>query len=293
MEGHSGAVPAAAPAAPVREFAFDDGDFRAIARIALEKAGLSLTDSKRSLVYSRLAKNIRRLGLRGFDDYVALIESGQAPGEVDRLITALTTNVTAFFRERHHFDHLRATAAPELAARARNGSRVRLWSAAASSGEEAYSMAMCLLGTDPSLGDRDLKILATDINDHVLKNARAGRYPKPETDVIPDDLRRRFVSAPDPSDQVTLAPELGRMIAFRQLNLMADWPFSGPFDVIFCRNVAIYFDKPTQQRLWARLHQMLKDGGYLYIGHSERVTGPAEVGLKGIGTTFYRKEPAG
>lgn len=273
------------------EFAFSDADFRAIAEMAHREAGLCLADSKRSLVYSRLAKRIRDLRLSGFSQYVDMIRNGGGE-ELDFLITALTTNVTAFFREAHHFAHLREKLVPGLVAAARAGKRVRLWSAAASSGEEAYSMAMCLLAAAPDAGRLNLRILATDINEEVLDRARRATYPAQAFAQLPPDLAVEFISDPDEQDMVSLPASLREIVSFRQLNLMAPWPFSGPFDAIFCRNVAIYFDKPTQQRLWSRLHQMLSDGGYLYIGHSERVTGPAASGLNADGVTQYRKTAA-
>jgi len=273
----------------VRVYTLGDPEFRAISKIAREEAGLNLSDSKQSLVYSRLVNRLRLLGIEDFRAYVRLLKSEDGAAEMGYLISALTTNVTAFFRECHHFAHLQADVAPVLADMAHAGERIRLWSTACSSGEEAYSIAMSLLAGAPELARRNVRILATDIDPQVLEHGRAGVYSRKSIDSLPAPLVRRFLGQPSNEPEVVMPDELRAMIAFRKLNLMADWPFSGPFDAIFCRNVAISFDKPTQFRLWARLHEMLKPGGYLYIGHSERVAGPAAAGLVSVGSTLYRK----
>ncbi len=279
---------AVAPTGPkIREVPFGEAEFKAISNIAYDVAGLSIAESKKSLVYSRLLKRLRHLEIADFVAYVDLLEGPDGTTELDHLIAALTTNVTSFFREAHHFEHLRERVIPELVSRARAGKRVRLWSAACSSGEEAYSMAMCVLGDAPELRQMDMRILATDIDAEMLARARVGTYASDALHAVPGDLRRHFLSGKAQATEITMPSELRNNVTFRQLNLIGDWPFSGSFDVIFCRNVAIYFDKPTQVRLWTRLHEMLSPGGYLYIGHSERVSGPAAQWLTNCGSTQY------
>lgn len=267
---------------------FTDADFRRIAQIALRDFGLSLQDSKKSLVSSRLGRRLRALGLDSFSAYIDLVESPAGAEEKVLLLSTLTTNVTRFFREGHHFDHLRDQVLPDLAARARAGGRVRLWSAGCSSGEEVYSMAMVVHAADPGLARTNTKILATDIDPAILRKARDGRYDLDALEDIPksyhDSLRIDRAAG-----QFTLAPEVAQLITFGETNLVAQLPVSGPFDVIFCRNVAIYFDKPTQALVWEKFARLLAPGGILYIGHSERLSGPAMQMMTNAGITTYKK----
>jgi chemotaxis protein methyltransferase CheR len=203
------------------------------------------------------------------------------------MLAALTTNVTRFFREPHHFDHLRDTVLAPLIARARAGGRVRIWSAACSSGQEPYSAAMTLLAAAPDAVELDIRILATDIDPNVLAEGREGTYAEHLLAGVPDDFHRRWVK-PAGLGRALLSEELRALVAFRQLNLIGDWPMQGRFDAVFCRNVAIYFDDDTQQRLWSRFAERLQPGGVLYIGHSERVAGPAATQLRADGVTTYR-----
>ena len=267
---------------------FTDADFRRIAQIALRDFGLSLQDSKKSLVSSRLGRRLRALGLDSFSAYIDLVESPAGAEEKVLLLSTLTTNVTRFFREGHHFDHLRDQVLPDLVARARAGGRVRLWSAGCSSGEEVYSMAMVVHAADPGLARTNTKILATDIDPAILRKARDGRYDLDALEDIPkpyhDSLRIDRAAG-----QFTLAPEVAQLITFGETNLVAQLPVSGPFDVIFCRNVAIYFDKPTQALVWEKFARLLAPGGILYIGHSERLSGPAMQMMTNAGITTYKK----
>ena len=285
-------TPAAAqkesPAAMVEgEFVFTEADFRKIAAMVHGDAGIALPQDKGTLVYSRLAKRLRALGLKSFKDYCALVAGAGGVDERQRMLAALTTNVTRFFREPHHFDHLRDQVLPTLARRARSGGRVRLWSAACSSGQEPYSAAMTLLSVLPEAADLDVKILATDIDPNMVAEAREGVYATTLLAGIPDDLRRRW-TLPADAGCVRMADEARAVVAFRELNLIGDWPMAGLFDAILCRNVAIYFDDATQSRLWDRLAGQLAPGGVLYIGHSERVSGPAAQILEPVGVTTYR-----
>ena len=266
-----------------------DADFTAIVRMTHAHSGIVLNDGKRQLVYSRLAKQVRRRGLSGFGPYVELLR-GDADARREAIF-ALTTNHTKFFREDHHFDHFARVVRPGLIARADQGQPVRLWSSASSSGEEPYSLAMTLLGDDRAAGarlaKRDIAILATDLAPHVLATAAAGRYPAEMATAVPDAPRRAWTRIE--GDQMVMAPELTQIVSYRQLNLLGPWPMRGGFDVIFCRNVMIYFDEPTKQRLTERFAALLAPGNFLYIGHSERVTGPAAEMFEPIGNTIYRR----
>ncbi|MBS0235499.1 MAG: protein-glutamate O-methyltransferase [Proteobacteria bacterium] len=275
------------------EFTFSDANFREIAQIAKAEAGIDLPPSKATLVYSRLAKRLRALGIKTFSDYCATVREDD--DERDSMIAALTTNVTRFFREPHHFEHLRTQIISPLADSARRGKRIRLWSAACSTGQEPYSMALTVLSVIPDAASLDIRILATDLNPHVVARGRAGCYQKDELKDVPANLRARwFQSVPGDNRGVMMqiADEVRALVSFRELNLMGSWPFSGPFDAIFCRNVVIYFDRETQSTIWSRLTRLLDARGALYIGHSERISGPANALLSPDGITSYRKRGA-
>lgn len=267
------------------EFAFTDADFEALARLARSEYGLSLASSKKPLVYSRLARRLRARGLATFRDYMSLLNRAEEAEERLELVSALTTNVTSFFREKHHFETLRSALFPELATQ----KRIRIWSAGCSSGQEPFSIAMTLLDGLPP-GARDMRILATDIDPAILRKARAGRHPAEECATVPDEFRARWLRpVPGEPDLVEMGAELKALVSFAELNLICDWPFAGPFDAIFCRNVAIYFDQETQQRLWSRFADKLRAGGFLFIGHSERLSGTALPEFETAGVTTYRK----
>ncbi len=270
------------------EFAMTEGDFRKIAAMLHGDAGIALPEAKATLVYSRLAKRLRALGLTSFKDYCALVASSEGLDERQKMLAALTTNVTRFFREPHHYDHLRDHVLPALIARARSGGRVRLWSAGCSTGQEAYSCAMTILKAAPDAARLDIKILATDIDPNVVVEGRQGAYRDSLMDGIPLDLRGRAFDRVEGGWQAN--EELRSLVTFRELNLIGDWPMKGTFDVIFCRNVAIYFEEETQSRIWSRFAPLLpKNTGVLYIGHSERVAGPAAAQLVPDGITTYRR----
>lgn len=272
------------------EYPFTEADFRQIAALLHADAGISLPETKATLVYSRLAKRLRALGLASFDAYCDLVAGEDGADERQRMLASLTTNVTRFFREPHHFDHLRDRVLPPLLDAARKGARVRIWSAGCSSGQEPYSAAMTLLALCPDAARHDIRILATDIDPNVIAQARAGVYPEAAVTEVPADLRRRFVRTPASAPgRAAMSPELRELIVFQELNLHGDWPMKGRFDVIFCRNVAIYFEEETQVPLWSRFTHALTTDGVLYIGHSERVSGPAARELSPEGITTYRR----
>jgi len=270
------------------EFAFTEGDFRKIAAMVHGDAGIALPDTKATLVYSRLAKRLRALGLSSFKDYCVLVAGKDGLDERQKMLAALTTNVTRFFREPHHFEDFASKVLPPLLQRARSGGRVRIWSAACSSGQEPYSAAMTLLSLMPNAGDLDIRILATDIDPNMVVDGRNGVYSENLLAGVSAEHRRRWTTT-EASGGVRMADELRALVTFNELNLIGDWPMKGRFDVIFCRNVAIYFEDDTQARLWSRFAPLLQPGGTLYIGHSERIAGPAAALFTPDGVTTYRK----
>jgi len=276
------------------EFVFTAEDFGHIAEILHSHAGIALNEGKAALVYSRLAKRLRVLGLRSFRDYCALVQGVDGVDERQAMTAALTTNVTRFFREPHHFEHLRDTVMPDLALRARRGERVRLWSAACSNGQEPYSMAMTVLAVLPEAADLDVRILATDIDPNMVAEGIAGVYSEEALEAAPAMLRHRFFDKAPASGRTMLSAgeTLRRLVSFRELNLIGDWPMRHKFDVVFCRNVVIYFDDATQERVWNRFTPLMRPGATLYIGHSERVSGSATRQLKTSGLTTYQLEAA-
>lgn len=277
------------PTSAQRDFSFSDRDFRMISDLANRRYGLFLQPSKKALVHSRLAKRLRALNLPSFEAYCDLLGQTEGYEEQTHLLSALTTNVTHFFREAHHFEYLRDKIAPELVKKAQSGSTVRLWSAACSTGQEAYSIAAALIAAEPYVHQYDIKILATDIDTNVVQVAREGIYPLEQIAAIPPEWRSLLVGTPVVGDgDITMNDKLKTLISFGELNLVADWPMQRKFDVIFCRNAAIYFDKATQARLWQRFADALSDRGYLMIGHSERLSGPSETDFKNIGITSYQ-----
>jgi chemotaxis protein methyltransferase CheR len=270
-----------------REFAMSDDEFRRIADRVLRTAGIVLKDHKRQMVYTRLARRLRALGLSSFAAYLELLDSPAGAAELQDFTNAVTTNLTSFFREAHHFDHLRdAVVAPRLAEGRR---RLRIWSAGCSTGEEPYSIALALLGKGgpASRGGADLRILATDLDTNVLAQAEAGLYRADRAEDVPAALRAGALIR-RPPDRVEVAPGLRAAVAFRRLNLLEDWPFRGPFDAIFCRNVLIYFDAETKARLVRRFAEHLDAEGALYLGHSESLLGEHPL-LRSEGRTIYRR----
>lgn len=264
-------------------------DFDAIVGLAYDAAGLVFAPGKQTMVASRLAPLMRAGGCQSMAEYLARVQRDAA--ERDRLIGALTTNHTAFFRECHHFRHVQSTLRPELVRRLEAGGRARFWSAGCSTGAEVYSLAMVMLGTDRERGHRlassDMRFLATDIAEHALAVGTAGQWPVAEADAVPEQFARLWFETDQ--GQATINPLIRNLVSFRQLNLMLQWPMTGLFDAIFCRNVMIYFDASTKNRLLERLAGLLQPGGFLYIGHSERVTGPAEQMVVQVGNTIYSR----
>jgi chemotaxis protein methyltransferase CheR len=275
---------------------YGEADFRRIADLIHDATGIVLSARKQMLAYSRLAPLVRRSGLTHFRAFLDTLESD--PAMMTEVISALTTNHTYFQREPHHFSHFEQEVRPGLVARARAGETVRLWSAGCSSGEEVWTLLMVLLGPDRAAGlglaQGPVLTLASDISTTALAGARAASYPAAALDAVPEALRRAWC-VPDRSGsepRLAIDPAVQAMVRFRMLNLMGEWPMARAFDVIFCRNVMIYFDTPTKERLVERFARQLTPGGYLYIGHSERVSGPAAMLLDPVGPTIYRRNAA-
>jgi chemotaxis protein methyltransferase CheR len=267
-------------------------EFRAIAAIMHRDARIHLAEGKVTLVRSRLARRLREHGLADFRDYVALVERDQDERAV--MVASLTTNHTHFFRENHHFDHLREHVLPGLQARARAGQSIRLWSAGSSTGEEVYSLAMTLAGEDRAaaawLNQGDVKLLATDLAPHAVAGVRDATYPAATVEPIPPAYRRQWLRSE--GDDFAVVDELRRLVTARPLNLFEPWPMRQRYDVIFCRNVMIYFEDEAKAELEARFVEMLAPGGYLYIGHSERLIGPAASAMQPVAQTAYVKVAA-
>jgi len=248
----------------IQRLPLSDINFRRISELIYQRAGIVLADHKREMVYNRLVRRLRLLGLNDFGSYLAMLESDTSSAEWQAFINALTTNLTAFFREAHHF--------PILAEHARSRpNNYSVWSTAASTGEEPYSIAMTL---SEALGPRmaNCRIQASDIDTQVLEKATAGVYRQEELRTLsPQQLQKFFLKGTGPhSGLVRARPELTQMVAFQQLNLLANqWQLNGPFDAIFCRNVMIYFDKETQEKILRRFVPLLKPGGLMFAGHSE------------------------
>jgi chemotaxis protein methyltransferase CheR len=267
-------------------------EFARIAEIAKREAGLALTVTKNSMISARVARRLRDTRTPDFGSYVALLESRRGADELRMLISALTTNVTHFFREDHHFRYLETAVLPRLVADARGGRPVRLWSAGCATGQEPYSIAMTVLRMFPDAAAHDLRILATDIDETVLGRATRGRYTPAQLDSVPVPDRRRFFVESE-GGEMEVAPDLRRLVTFRPLNLVGAWPLQRSFDAIFCRNVVIYFDGETQAALWPRFHRALAPGGVLFIGHSERLDPLTARRFLSAGVTTYRKSSDG
>lgn len=266
------------------EISLSEREFSRIKSRVYKVAGISLSDAKRTLVVSRLSKIVRALGLASFDDYVDFLEKGASDQDGQEFVNALTTNLTRFYREDHHFDHLRSFVGTLMSEKPR-GQRLRIWSAGCSTGQEPYTIGMDLLAAYPELRRWDFKILGTDIDTAVIAKAARGIYPENELSGLRPDRARPFQRLGDGTVQVPQA--VRELVSFKPLNLMAEWPMKGPFDAIFCRNVAIYFDKPTQGAVFGRFGKLLAPEGFLYIGHSENL-GSGGDGFRLVGKTIYQ-----
>lgn len=260
-----------------KEFQYTDKDFIFLSQLVTSHAGICLPDGKKQLLYSRLTRRLRELGLNSFSEYCDILNSN-LDDEFPKFINAITTNVTHFFRENHHFEYLQKNILPELVKKSKLNisPKLRIWSAGCSTGEEAYSIAIIVRESIPDLHRWDAKILATDLDSDVLERAKNGFYTVEKIkDVTKPRMEKWFRTIKNKNDTplFEIKNNLREIITFRQLNLMGKWPMSGQFDVIFCRNVTIYFDKKTRSDLIDRFANILTPNGYLILGHSESLYG--------------------
>jgi chemotaxis protein methyltransferase CheR len=243
-------------------------EFEKIRSLVYRRSGIHLHEGKIPLVQNRLSKRLRSLGLEDFKEYLSYLNRNR--DEVTVMVNLITTNYTIFFREEEHFAFLVEKVIPRLED---DDSRIRFWSAGCATGEEAYSMAMVLREGLENVDTRDVLILATDVSTRALSFAEEGIYAEEPVKRCPPKYREKYFRKNETGNGYRVAPELKRMIRFRYLNLFDNWPMHGPFDVIFCRNVMIYFERNMKAELVERFHEILKPGGYFFIGHSESLTG--------------------
>lgn len=271
----------------VNEFDFSDKDFKRVKSMVYDFAGIDLNESKKNLVYNRLAKRIRFLQMSRFSEYLDYVEE-VGEEEFVNLINAITTNLTFFFRENHHFEYLANQVIPHLLAKNKTSKKIRIWSAGCSTGEEPYSLAIVLKEAVPA--GWDARVLATDLDTTVVETAQRGVYNVERLKGVSEARKKRWFlkGTGERSGFVKVKPELQQIIDFGQINLMNEWPIRDKIDVIFCRNVVIYFDKPTQSKLFNRYADLLQDEGHLFIGHSESLYKVCDR-FELLGQTVYRK----
>ena len=271
-----------------REFAFTSQDFNTLRQLVKEQTGIHLSEQKRELVYGRLSRRLRALGLETFRDYIGVLSAGDS-AELVEFCNAITTNLTSFFRESHHFDYIRDSFLAPRLADPHASRKLRIWHAGCSTGEEPYSLAITLNECIKDLGRWDVRQLATDIDSDVLARASKGQYGADRMRGISPDRRGKFFrQVAGDGQQWQVSSQLRDMIVFKQLNLMHALPMKGPLDVIFCRNVVIYFEKDTQRDLFARMARLQRPGDLLFLGHSESLFKVSDAYTL-IGKTIYRR----
>ena len=271
-----------------RQFKFKNSDFKLVCKLVYNRTGISLSDNKHEMVYSRLSRRIRALEMESFTEYLAFLESDDGDEEAGDFVNSMTTNLTRFFRESHHFDYLRNDVLRNRVSQARQSKRdkkIRIWSAGCSSGMEPYTIAMTVAASLPERENWDVQILATDIDTNMLKTGMSGRYLSRDSEGIPAALMDRYVI--DDGKHIEMADSLKRMIRFKYMNFMDEWPIKAKFDVIFCRNVMIYFDKETQARLVGKFVDLLQPDGVLFVGHAEAMVANF-ANLRSVGRSSFR-----
>ena len=266
-----------------------DNEFLHISQLIHGLCGINLHDGKKELVQARLGKRLRKLGLSNFGEYISRIEDDSTNMELTMMVDLLSTNLTSFFREENHFLYLKECVVSEWRNRGK-GDRVRIWSAGCSSGEEPYTIAIVVRNALNDRDELDVRLLATDISTRMLVIADAGSYRQDRLQSVSPELKQKYFMKRGRGDDgiYTVRPEIRDMVTIRRLNLLGDWPMKGKFDVIFCRNVMIYFDKPTQERLVNRYYEILKPEGHLFIGHAEGLSGVKHK-FAYVRPTIYRK----
>lgn len=276
------------------EFALSDREFNRVKARVYAEAGISLSDAKRTLVVSRLSRLVRTLRQASFDDYLDYLDRSGSEQDQQDFVNALTTNLTRFWREEHHFDHLIDYVGQLIQQRPRSASggapRLRIWSAGCSTGQEPYTIALSLLAAWPELKRWDFRILATDIDTNVVATAAGGVYPEAELAGLSAERMGMFENVG--GGKVRIPAAARQLVSFKPLNLLQNpWPMRGPFDAVFCRNVTIYFDKKTQAELFTRLGELIVPDGFLYIGHSENMSGGGSNAFRLVGKTIYQVKP--
>lgn len=270
-----------------REFSFTWADFEALRTLVITHTGIAVSDAKFEMFYARLARRLRALGLTDFKDYLALVQADDGQ-ELIELINAITTNLTGFFREPHHFEFLAQTLVPAWAACPERP--LRLWSAGCATGQEPYSIALVLLEHLPDLERRDLRILATDLDTRALAEAAEAIYPESAAADLDRPPWRRWLLRGRGAQEgrIRLRPEVRALVTLRRLNLMDEWPMQHRYEAIFCRNVMIYFDTPTKHRLIDRFTDRLTESGHLFLGHAESLSGFTRR-LRPVARTVYAR----
>ena len=273
----------------VREFQFTESMFEQIRELVKHHTGIVLSDGKQDMVYGRLTRRLRALDLSDFDSYLTLIKR-EDEQELTHLVNAITTNLTSFFREEHHFEYLKNTVFPSLVEKNAATQKIRIWSAGCSTGEEPYSIAMVVREFFEDYDGWDVKVVATDLDSNVIDKGKAGVYDIGRVDGLSLEYKKRWMKRGkgDQSNLVKMKSELQNLITFKQLNLLHGWPIKGPIDIIFCRNVVIYFDKETQRNLFDRYADVLSSDGHIFIGHSENMFNVCDR-FESLGNTIYQR----
>jgi len=256
-----------------QEHSLSSEEFKFICQLVYDTSGIVLGERKREMVYRRLMRRTRELRISSFKAYYQLLKDDEGI-ELPNFINSITTNLTGFYREKHHFDYLKQHFIPEHINNFGESKRLRVWSSACSTGEEPYTLAITLMESmSDILNQWDVKILATDLDTQVVEKAKSGIYTMERIEKVDRSIQKKWFqrSKNQHSNDVKVNQKLAQLITFKQLNLLHQWPMNGPFDVIFCRNVLIYFDKPTQSELINRFHELLRPGGILMLGHSESI----------------------
>ncbi len=271
------------------ESTLSDSDFFRIVDMLANAAGIHVPDSNRALVYSRLSRRVKAAGCQCFGEYLDFVESEQCSDERELLISALTTNTTRFFREPYHFEFFEKYILDDLMEQALDGKRIRLWSAACSTGEEPYSLAAVVLHGFPKVSECDFKILATDVSRGVLESGRKGIYSNLSAQCVPEKFRSILFDEKGADSNTAVRDCLKDIISFRYLNFMEPWPVKGPFQVIFCRNAVIYMKAEMQAKIWSNMSAVMEAGSTLFVGHSERMGREFDDRFVSVGKTTFRR----
>lgn len=268
----------------------DPTSFRAIADLTYRESGLQLVAEKTSMIQSRLRHRLKAVGLNSFQTYANFVCSEEGKSERIHMISALTTNVSHFFREKHHFDILTSAVLPSIIENARRGEPFRIWSAGCSNGQEAYSIVMSVLEAYPEMASLDFKVLATDIDPKVIEFASQAEYPERFITGVPKATLNKYFNQRTENGETLYVfdAKAKSKVTFKHLNFLAEWPMRRRMNAIFCRNVVIYFDSQTQNQLWPKFNALLDQEGKLFLGHSERIADPVLHGFINDGHTAYR-----